>query len=72
MGIAGLEKVTWRNLRINRLKLAGNLTKDIVIQEMVVRVQDETGNLSIDAVANFGIREVRLNGTWKKTDGNLP
>lgn len=71
MGIAGLEKVTWRNLRINRLKLAGDLSKDIIIQEMVVRVQDETGNLSIDAVASFGLRDVHLKGTWDKTDGNF-
>ena len=71
MGIAGLEKITWRNLRINRSKLIGNLTKDIDVREMVVRVQDETGNLSIDAAASFGLREVRLKGTWEKTDGSF-
>lgn len=71
MGLAGLEKVTWRNLQVLRVNLSKNLNKEIVIREMTVRVQDETGKLSIDAVAQFGLRKVRLSGTWEKAAGKF-
>ncbi len=71
MGFAGLEKVTWKNLQIKGLGASGGLSKNILIRDMTVRVQDKTGKLSINAVANFGLREVRLNGNWEKSDGSF-
>ncbi len=71
MGIAGLEKVTWRNLQIVGLRMSSAMNKDITIRRLVVKVQDETGKLSINANARFGRRDVLLTGTWEKIDGSF-